>query len=66
MVKVRVLVRTSGLSVLLQMLLRVLQMVGASRVSPSYRTFLEVTLQDVASAKRILAQMALVGSFTRV
>lgn len=66
MVKVRVLVCTSGLSVLLQVLLRMLQMVRASRVSPSYRAFLEVTLQDVASAECILTQMTLVGSFARV
>ena len=65
-VEVGVLLRPAGLPVLLQMLLRVLQVVRARGVSPPYRALLEVTLQDVASAEGILAEMALVGSLARV
>lgn len=66
MVEVRVLVSASGLPVLLQMLLRVLEMVCASGVAASYRAFLEVALQNVTSAKRVLAQMALVRALAGV
>lgn len=57
---------TIWLAVLLQMLLRVLQVVGTSRVSATNRTLLEMTLQDITSAEGVLAQMALVRSLTRV
>jgi hypothetical protein len=60
------LLRPTGLPVLLQMLLRMLQMVRARGISPSYRALLEVALQDVASTEGILAEMALVGSLARV
>ena len=66
MVEVRVLLVASWLPVLLQMLLRMLQMVRASWVTPSYGAFLEVALQNVASAEGILAKMALIGSLARV
>lgn len=48
------------------MLLRVLQVVGTSRVAATDRALLEVTLQDVTPAEGVLAQMALVGSLTGV
>lgn len=48
------------------MLLCVLQMVRTSRVAPSYRALLEVAFEDVATAEGIFAEMALVGSLTRV
>jgi hypothetical protein len=66
MVEVRVLVCTGGLPVLLQMLLRVLEVVRAGWVAPSYRALLEVTLEDITSAKSVLAKMALVWSLTSV
>lgn len=53
-------------AVLLQMLLRMLQMVGTSGVAAADRTLLEVALQDVATAEGVLAQVALVGSLTGV
>lgn len=61
----------SGLSaiwraVLLQMLLRVLQVVGASGVTAANGALLEMALQDVTSAEGVLAQVALVGSLARV
>lgn len=66
MVEVRVLVCAAGLPVLLQMLLRVLEVVRAGWVAPSYRALLEVALKDITSAEGVLAKMALVGSFTGV
>ena len=66
MVEVGVLLRPAGLPVLLQVLLRVLQVVRARGVSPSYRALLKVALQDIASTEGILAEMALVGSLARV
>ena len=61
----------SGLSaiwraVLLQMLLRVLQVVGASGVTAANGALLEMALQDITSAEGVLAQMALVGSLAGV
>ena len=66
MVKVRVLVCAAGLPVLLQMLLRVLEVVRAGWVAPSYRALLEVTLEDITSAEGVLAKMALVRSLAGV
>jgi hypothetical protein len=48
------------------MLLRVLEMVCAGWIAPSYRALLEVTLENVASTKGILAKMALVRSLASV
>jgi hypothetical protein len=48
------------------MLLRVLEVVRAGWVAPSYRALLEVALKDITSAEGVLAEMALVGSFTGV
>ena len=66
MVEVRVLVCAAGLPVLLQMLLRVLKVVRAGWVAPSYRALLKVTLEDITSAESVLAKMALVGSLASV
>ena len=66
MVKVRVLVCAAGLPVLLQMLLRVLEVVRAGWVAPSYRALLKVALKDITSAEGVLAKRALVGSFIGV
>jgi hypothetical protein len=41
-------------------------MASTSRVSPSDRAFLEVTLQDVTARESIFAQMTLVGALARV
>lgn len=66
MVEVRVLLGTTWLPVLLQVLLRMLKMVRASGVTPSYRTLLEMALENVASTERVFAQMALIGSLAGV
>ena len=66
MVKVRVLVCAAGLPVLLQMLLRVLEVVRAGWVAPSYRALLEVAPEDIIFAEGVLAKTALVGLFTSV
>lgn len=66
MVQVRVLFGSGWLSILLQVLLGVLKMVCARGVTSSYRTFLEMALEDVASTKGIFAKMALIGSLTGV
>jgi hypothetical protein len=64
-VEVRVLLGTSWLPVL-KVVLRMLQMVCTRRVAPSNRAFLEVTLQDITSAKRVLAQVAGIGTLARI
>jgi hypothetical protein len=48
------------------MVLGVLQMVRASRIAPAYRAFLEMALQDVASAEGIFAKMARVRTLSSV
>lgn len=66
MVQVRVLLlSTIGLSIL-QMRLRMLEMVCPGGVAPSYRALLEMALQNVAPTKSIFAEMALIGTLTRV
>lgn len=66
MVQVRVLLGATRLSVFLQMLLRVLQVVCACRVASPYRALLEVALENVTPAKSVLAEMALVRSLTGI
>lgn len=61
----------SGLSgiwraVLLQVLLRVLQVVGASGVTAANGALLKMALQNITSAEGVLAQVALVGSLAGV
>lgn len=65
MVHVRVLLRSAWLPVL-QVVLRVLEVVGSSRVTPTDRAFLEVALQDVTSTKSVLAKMAGIRPLARV
>lgn len=65
-IHVRVLLGAIWLPVLLQMLLGVLQMIGTGGVTPTYRAFLEMALQDIASAEGVFAEMALIRSFARV
>jgi hypothetical protein len=60
-----VLAEASGLPVL-QVVLRVLQMVRAGRVSSSNGTNLEMTLQNITSAKGVVAKKARVGTFASV
>lgn len=55
MVQVRVLLGAAGLPVFLQVLLRVLEMVRTRGIAPSYRTLLEMALEDVASTEGIFA-----------
>jgi hypothetical protein len=64
-VQVRVLFRPSGLPVL-QMVLRMLQMVGTSRVTSPNRTLLEMALEDITPTERVFAEMARIGSLARV
>jgi hypothetical protein len=64
-VQIRVLLRSGRLPVL-EMVLRVLQVVGTSRVSPADGTLLEMTLQDITSAECVFAEMAGVGALARV
>jgi hypothetical protein len=65
-VQVRVGVGTGRWSVLLQVLLRMLQVVCSRGVASTYRALLEVALQDVTTTERVLAQMALVGSLAGI
>jgi hypothetical protein len=53
-VEIGVLLGATGLPVL-EMVLRVLQVVRARRITPTYRAFLEVALQDITSTERVLA-----------
>ena len=48
------------------MLLRMLQVIGTSRVAAANRALLEMALQDVTPAEGVFAQMALVGSLAGV
>lgn len=48
------------------MVLGVLQMICASRIAPAYGAFLEMALQDVASAEGIFAKMARVRTLSSV
>lgn len=66
MVEVRCSLSAIWRAVFLQMLLRVLQMVGASGVTTADGALLEMALQDITSAEGILAQVALVGSLASV
>ena len=66
MVEIRGSLSTARWTVLLQVLLCMLQVVSASGVATADRALLEMTLQDVTSAEGVLAQMALIGSLTRV
>jgi hypothetical protein len=65
-VQVRVGVGTGRRSVLLQVLLRMLQVVCSRGVASTYRALLEVALQDVTATERVFAQMALVGSLAGI
>jgi hypothetical protein len=58
--------REAILLVLLEMITRAFKMVLIAGVTSSYRTLLEVTLQDIAAGERVLAQLALVRSVTGI
>jgi hypothetical protein len=55
--QIRVLLWTCGLPVL-EVVLRVLQVIRTSRITPPDRAFLEMALQNVTSAESVFAEMA--------
>lgn len=65
MVQVRVLLSTAGLPVL-QVVLRMLQVVRTSRVASSYRALLEMALQNITPAKSVFAEVARIGALAGV
>lgn len=66
MVEVRGGLSAVWLAVLLQVLLGVLQVIGASWITAANGTLLEMALQDITSAEGVLAQVALVGALAGV
>jgi hypothetical protein len=64
-VEVRVLLGSAWLPIL-EMVLRMLEVVGSRWVTPTDRAFLEVALQDVASTEGVFTQVARVRSLAGV
>lgn len=63
--QIRILLGASGLPVL-QVILRVLQMIRTSRVASSNGALLEMTLQDITTAESVFAKMARVRTLAGV